>query len=98
MQLFEDRILIKPIPQEDEITKGGIILQINNQSPRPKKGTVIAVGPGRHHEQSGEFIPVNVKVGDNVIFGKFAGEPFQMDGDDTEYLLMRNMDIVMKID
>ncbi len=84
-----DRVLVKRIEQE-EVRKGGIIIP-DTAKEKPQKGEVIAVGPGRLDE-NGNRVPMEVKVGDKVIFSKYAGSEVKIDGE--EYLIMREDDIL----
>lgn len=84
-----DRILIEAAPAETK-TASGIYIPETAQE-KPQRGTVVAVGPGKYAEQTGTLIPVSVKVGDKVLYGKFAGQEFSLDGKD--YLIMRESDI-----
>ncbi len=88
-----DRVLVKRI-EEEEVRKGGIIIP-DTAKEKPQKGEVIAVGPGRVDE-NGKRIPMEVKVGDKVIFSKYAGSEVKIDGE--EYLIMREDDILAIIE
>lgn len=79
-----DRVLIEPAAAEQK-TSGGIIIP-DTAKEKPQKGIVVAVGPGKKDE------PMTVKVGDNVLYGKYAGTEISLDGKD--YLIMRESDIV----
>ena len=79
-----DRVLIEPAAAEDK-TAGGIIIP-DTAKEKPQKGTVVAVGTGKKDE------PMTVKVGDEVLYGKYAGTEITVDG--TIYLIMRESDIV----
>jgi len=79
-----DRVLVKPAPAEEK-TAGGIIIP-DTAKEKPQKGTVSAVGPGKKDE------PMTVKVGDEVLYGKYAGTEITIDG--LNYLIMRESDIV----
>jgi len=79
-----DRVLVEPAPAEEK-TAAGIIIP-DTAKEKPQKGTVVAVGPGKKDE------PMTVKVGDNVLYGKYAGTELTIDG--TNYLIMRESDIV----
>ncbi|MDT7924182.1 MAG: co-chaperone GroES [Chlorobiota bacterium] len=83
-----DRVVIKPAPPE-EVTKGGIIIP-DTAKEKPQQGEVVAVGKGKLTED-GKLIPLQVKVGDQVLFGKYAGTEVTIDGE--EYLIMRESDI-----
>ncbi len=79
-----DRVLIEPAPAEEK-TASGIIIP-DTAKEKPQKGTVVAVGPGTKDEK------VTVKLGDNVLYGKYAGTELNLEG--TDYLIMRESDIV----
>ena len=87
-----DRIVILPLERE-QTTKGGIYLP-DTVKERPQEGEVIAVGPGRVSDD-GTRIPMELAVGDRVIYSKYAGTEYK-DGDD-EYLIMRGSDVLAKI-
>ncbi len=88
-----DRVVIKRI-EEEEVKKGGIIIP-DTAKEKPQKGEVIAVGPGRLDEQ-GRRMPMEVKVGDRVLFSKYAGTEVKIG--DEEYLVMREDDILCIIE
>ena len=78
-----DRVLVRPADAEEK-TKGGLIIP-DTAKEKPMKGKVIAVGTGKKDE------PMTVKVGDNILYGKYAGTEISIDGE--EYLIMRESDI-----
>jgi chaperonin GroES len=78
-----DRVIVEPAPAEEK-TAGGIIIP-DTAKEKPQKGTVVAVGSGKKDE------PMTVKVGDKVLYGKYAGTEINIDG--KEYLIMRESDI-----
>jgi chaperonin GroES len=84
-----DRIIVEAAPAETK-TASGIYIPETAQE-KPQHGTVVAVGPGKYAEQTGTLIPPTVKVGDKVLYGKFAGQEFPLEGKD--YLVMRESDI-----
>jgi chaperonin GroES len=86
---LHDRILIKRLEEEDE-SKGGIIIP-DTAKEKPQYGKVIAVGKGKSLE-GGKVLPPDVKKGDKVLFGKYAGTEVKIDGE--EHLLMREDDIL----
>ena len=92
-ELFDDRVLVKPNAAEEK-TAGGIIIP-DTAKEKPQKGKVIAVGKGKYAEQTGNLIPMNIKVGDTVLYGKYGGTEISLQGED--YLIMRGSDILMKI-
>ena len=79
-----DRVLVEPAPAEEK-TAAGIIIP-DTAKEKPQKGIVVAVGPGKKDE------PMTVKVGDHVLYGKYAGTELTIDG--SNYLIMRESDIV----
>jgi chaperonin GroES len=86
-----DRVVIKPTPQE-EVSKGGIVLP-DTAKEKPQEGKIIAVGPGRLTEE-GKRIAMDVKKGDKVIYSKYAGTEFKLDGE--ELIIMREGDLLAK--
>ena len=86
---LHDRVVVKRV-EEDTKTKGGIIIPDTAQE-KPMQGEVIAVGPGGRDE-AGKLIPLDVKAGDLVLFGKWSGTEVKIDG--TEYLIMKESDIM----
>lgn len=83
-----DRVLVKPAPKEEK-TSTGLYISSGAQE-KPQKGEVVAVGEGKR-DDAGNRIPVDVKVGDQVFYGKFGGNEIKVDGE--EYLLLRGDDI-----
>ena len=86
---LHDRVVVRRI-EEDTKTKGGIIIPDTAQE-KPMQGEVIAVGPGGRDE-SGKLIPIDVKVGETILFGKWSGNEVKIDG--VEYLIMKESDIM----
>jgi chaperonin GroES len=84
--------MIKPTPKED-VSKGGIILP-DTAKEKPQEGQIVAAGPGRLTED-GKRIALEVKVGDKVIYAKYAGMEIKLDGE--EYLIVRESDILGKL-
>ncbi len=87
---LQDRIIVERIEEETK-TAGGIIIPDTVTKEKPQEGKVVAVGKGKTTED-GKVIPVDVKVGDLVLFGKYAGSDVKIDG--KEYLIMREDDIL----
>ena len=85
---LSDRVLVKPLEAEDK-SKGGIIIP-DTAKEKPMQGSIIAVGNGKLAE-NGSVTPLQVKVGDMVLYGKYAGTEISIDGED--YLIMRESDI-----
>ncbi len=86
---LHDRVVIERIDAEAK-TAGGIIIPDTAQE-KPQQGKVTAVGPGGRDE-SGKLIPVDVKVGDRILFGKWSGTEVKIDG--VEYLIMKESDVM----
>ncbi len=86
-----ERVLIRPAAKE-EVTKGGILLP-DTVREKPQEGEIIAVGPGRLSED-GKRIAMEVKVGDRVIYAKYAGMEYKLD--DEELIILRESDILAK--
>jgi chaperonin GroES len=90
---LHDRVVVKRIEAEEKST-GGIIIP-DTAKEKPSQGEVIAVGPGGRDE-SGKLIPIDVKEGDRVLFGKWSGTEVKIDGE--ELLIMKESDIMGIID
>jgi len=86
---LHDRVVVKRIEAEAK-TSGGIIIP-DTAKEKPQQGEVIAVGPGGRDE-AGKLIPIDVKAGDRVLFGKWSGTEVKID--DVEYLIMKESDIM----
>ncbi len=92
LQPLEDRIVVRPSDFEST-TASGLVIPDTAQE-KPQQGDVLAVGPGRRSEQTGELVPMDVAEGDTVVYSKYGGTEFK-DGD-TEYLVLREDDILLK--
>ena len=90
---LHDRVVVKRV-DEDTKTKGGIIIPETAQE-KPMQGKIIAVGAGARDE-SGKLVPLDVKKGDTVLFGKWSGTEVKIDGD--ELLIMKESDIMGVLD
>jgi chaperonin GroES len=86
---LHDRVVVKRINPEAK-TKGGIIIP-DTAREKPQQGEVVAVGPGGRDE-AGKLIPIDIKVGDKVLFGKWSGTEVVLDGD--ELLIMKESDVM----
>jgi chaperonin GroES len=86
---LHDRVVVTRIDAEDK-TAGGIIIP-DTAKEKPQEGKVIAVGPGGRDE-SGKLIPIDIKAGDRVLFGKWSGTEVKIDG--VEYLIMKESDVM----
>jgi chaperonin GroES len=85
---LHDRVIVKRI-QEEEKSAGGIIIP-DTAKEKPQEGKVVAVGPGK--QEDGKLIPLGVKAGDKILFGKYSGTEIKLDGE--EHLIMREDDIL----
>jgi chaperonin GroES len=86
---LHDRVVVKRIEAEEK-TAGGIIIP-DTAKEKPQQGEVVAVGPGGRDE-AGKLIPIDVKAGDRILFGKWSGTEVKID--DVEYLIMKESDIM----
>jgi chaperonin GroES len=86
---LHDRVVVKRIDAEEK-TKGGIIIP-DSAKEKPSQGEVVAVGPGGRDE-AGKLIPIDIKTGDKVLFGKWSGTEIKLDGE--ELLIMKESDIM----
>ena len=86
---LQDRVLVQRV-QEEERTKGGIIIP-DTAKEKPQEGKVVAVGKGKVGDD-GKVVPLDVKSGDKILFGKYSGSEIKLDGED--YLIMREEDIL----
>jgi chaperonin GroES len=89
IQPLQDRVLVKPL-QQDEVKKGGIIIP-DTAKEKPQEGQVIAAGPGRISDE-GKMLSMSVKVGDKILYGKYSGTEVSVEG--GEFLIMRESDIL----
>ncbi len=87
---LQDRILVKRLESADKKTAGGIIIP-DTVKEKPQEGEVIAVGAGKPGKD-GNVLPMTVKIGDKVLFGKYSGNEVKID--DIEYIIMREEDIL----
>ncbi|GAB4067506.1 co-chaperone GroES [Ancylobacter sonchi] len=86
---LHDRVVVKRVDAEEK-TAGGIIIP-DSAKEKPSQGEVVAVGPGARDE-AGKLVPLDVKAGDRVLFGKWSGTEVKLDG--TDYLIMKESDIL----
>ena len=87
---LQDRVMVKRLENGVEKTKGGIIIP-DTAKVKPEQGRIVAVGKGRVNDD-GKLMPVGVKVGDTILFGKYSGSEVELDGE--EHLIMREEDIL----
>ncbi len=86
---LEDRILVRP-EEGEETTVSGIVIP-DTAKEKPQEGTVLAVGPGKRSETSGELIQVDVKEGDRVMYSKYGGTEIKVDGEELLILSARDV-------
>src|SRR5438105_8477725 len=86
---LEDRIVVRP-NEAEQTTVSGIVIP-DTAKEKPQQGEVLAVGPGRRSEQTGELIPMDVKVGDTVVYSKYGGTEIAVDGEDLLILTARDV-------
>jgi len=91
LEPLADRIVVKPIEKE-EVTKSGLVLP-DTAKEKPQEGEVMAIGPGKFDE-TGKRIPMDLKVGDRVIYAKYGGTEIKVD--DVELMILRENDILAK--
>ena len=89
---LDDRVVVKPLESEEK-TAGGIVLP-DNAKEKPQRGRVIAAGPGKQND-NGERVALSVKVGDEVLFGKYAGSEIKLNGEELK--IMRESDLLAKV-
>ncbi|MCS5675495.1 MAG: co-chaperone GroES [Actinomycetota bacterium] len=89
LQPLEDRIVVRPGDAE-ETTASGLVIPDTAQE-KPQQGEVLAVGPGKRSEQTGELIPVDVNAGDTVVYSKYGGTEITSDGEDLLILSARDV-------
>ena len=90
---LDDRIVVRP-GESEETTASGLVIPDTAQE-KPQQGEVLAVGPGRRAEASGEVIPMDVQVGDTVVYSKYGGTEITVDGEDL--LILTSRDVLAKL-
>ena len=93
LQPLGDRVVVQPAERE-ETTKSGIVIP-DTAKEKPQRGSIIAVGKGRR-DDDGDRIPMDVSIGDTVLFAKYAGTEFKFE--DEEYLILSEKDILAKVE
>ena len=93
LQPLEDRIVVRPAEAE-ETTHSGLVIP-DTAKEKPQQGEVLAIGPGRRAEQSGELIPLDIAVGDTVVYSKYGGTEISQDGEDL--LILNARDVLAKV-
>ena len=91
IQPLEDRVVIRPA-DETESMRGGLYIP-DTAKEKPTQGEILAVGPGRF--EKGERVPMELKVGDQVIYGKYSGTPYTVEGE--EYVIIKASDVLAKL-
>jgi chaperonin GroES len=91
---LEDRIVVRP-GKSEETTASGLVIP-DTAKEKPQQGEVLAVGPGRTSDQTGNVIPLNISVGDTVVYSKYGGTEITVGGEDLLILSSRDVLAVMK--
>ena len=92
LQPLEDRIVVRP-DEPEEKTVSGLVIP-DSAKEKPQQGEVLAIGPGRRAENSGELIPIDLAVGDSVVYSKYGGTEITVDGEDL--LILSSRDVLAK--
>jgi chaperonin GroES len=93
LQPLDDRIVVRP-SEAEETTASGLVIP-DTAKEKPQQGDVLAAGPGRRAENTGELIPMDVKVGDKVVYSKYGGTEITIDGEDL--LILNSRDVLAKV-
>jgi chaperonin GroES len=93
LQPLDDRIVVRPNEAEERTASGLVIPDTAKE--KPQQGEVLAVGPGRRADSSGELIPLDIKVGDTVLYSKYGGTEVTIDGEDL--LVLSSRDVLAKV-
>jgi chaperonin GroES len=93
LQPLDDRIVVRP-NESEETTASGLVIP-DTAKEKPQQGEVLAAGPGRRAENTGELIPLDVKVGDTVVYSKYGGTEITIDGEDL--LILTSRDVLAKV-
>ena len=94
LQPLEDRLVVRP-SESEETTASGLVIP-DTAKEKPQQGEVLAVGPGKRSEQTGEIIPVDVTVGDTVVYSKYGGTEIASGGEDLLILNARDVLAIVK--
>jgi chaperonin GroES len=89
-----DRVVVKAL-EETETMRGGLYIP-DTAKEKPQQGEIIAAGPGKFDEKGGQRIPMDVKVGDKVLYGKYSGTEVTIEG--VQYLILRESDVLAIVD
>src|SRR5262249_17475664 len=91
---LEDRIVVRA-GEPEETTVSGLVIP-DTAKEKPQQGEVLAVGPGRRAENTGELVPLDIKVGDTVVYSKYGGTEITVDGEDL--LILTGRDVLAKVE
>ena len=94
LQPLEDRIVVRP-NESEETTASGLVIP-DTAKEKPQQGEELAAGPGKRSEHTGDLLPVDVKVGDTVVYSKYGGTEITIDGEDLLILNARDVLAVVK--
>ena len=94
LQPLDDRIVVRP-NESEETTASGLVIP-DTAKEKPQQGEVLAVGPGRRSEQTGEIIPMDIAAGDTVVYSKYGGTEITIEGEDLLILNARDVLAVVK--
>src|SRR3954453_19617284 len=90
---LEDRIVVRP-SEAEETTVSGLVIP-DTAKEKPQQGEVLAVGPGRRADNTGELVPLDIKVGDTVVYSKYGGTEITVEGEDL--LILTSRDVLAKV-
>jgi chaperonin GroES len=93
LQPLDDRIVVRP-SESEEMTASGLVIP-DTAKEKPQQGEVLAVGPGRRTENTGDLVPLDVAVGDKVVYSKYGGTEITIDGE--ELLILSSRDVLAKV-
>ena len=93
LQPLDDRIVVRPSEAEEKTASGLVIPDTAKE--KPQQGEVLSVGPGRRAENTGEVIPLDIAVGDKVVYSKYGGTEITVDGEDL--LILTSRDVLAKV-
>ncbi len=93
LQPLDDRIVVRP-SESEEMTASGLVIP-DTAKEKPQQGEVLAVGPGRRTESTGELVPLDIAAGDKVVYSKYGGTEITIDGE--ELLILTSRDVLAKV-
>src|ERR1700720_124437 len=93
LQPLDDRIVVRP-SEAEETTASGLVIP-DTAKEKPQQGDVLAVGPGRRADNTGELVPLDIAVGDKVVYSKYGGTEITIDGEDL--LILTSRDVLAKV-